>query len=100
MKFAFIAAEKACFTIVFMCQQLGVSVSGYFAWCARGLSAHALDDVMLTKEIRASHDGSRRIYGSPRVHRDLRARARQPEARRPAHAVSCAQGQEAKALSP
>ncbi|MDP2345042.1 MAG: IS3 family transposase [Deltaproteobacteria bacterium] len=76
MKFAFIAAEKACFTIVFMCEQLGVSVSGYFAWCARALSAHAVDDVMLTKEIRASHDASRRTYGSPRVHRDLRARGR------------------------
>ena len=32
MKFEFIEAEKAQFPVGFMCQQLGVSRSGFYAW--------------------------------------------------------------------
>ena len=85
MKFAFIAAqkaEKAPFTVVFMCQQLDVSESGYYAWLGRGASAHAVDDVLLREEIRNIHDESRATYGSPRIHRELRERKRRVSRKR------------------
>ena len=55
-----------------MCQVLGVSVSGYYAWCRRPTSAHARRDEQLRVRIRASFEASKHRYGSPRVHRDLR----------------------------
>jgi transposase InsO family protein len=54
-----------------MCQVLGVSVSGYYAWCRRPTSAHAQRDALLRVRIRASFEASKHRYGSPRIHRDL-----------------------------
>jgi hypothetical protein len=50
VKCAWIAAEKAAFTISQLCRALGVSPSGYYAWCRRPESTHA-------KRARASHVG-------------------------------------------
>ncbi len=55
-----------------MCQMLGVSASGYYAWCRRPTSAHAQRDAQLRVRIRASFEASKHRYGSPRIHRDLR----------------------------
>ncbi len=55
-----------------MCQVLGVSASGYHAWCRRPESAHAHRDRQLRVLVRASFDGSKQRYGSPRIHEDLR----------------------------
>jgi putative transposase len=56
-----------------MCRVLKVSTSGYYAWCDRSMSAHAREDVRLTAQIEAIHRCSHGIYGSPRVHRQLRS---------------------------
>lgn len=56
-----------------MCRALGVSRSGYYAWRKRGRSARAEADARLRVDIRAAHERGRRTYGSPRVHRELRA---------------------------
>lgn len=56
-----------------MCQLLGVSASGYYAWCRRPASAHAQRDAHLRVLVRASFDASQHRYGSPRIHRDLLA---------------------------
>jgi len=56
-----------------MCQLLGVSASGYYAWCRRPESAHAQRDGQLRVLVRASFEASKHRYGSPRIHRDLRA---------------------------
>ena len=48
-----------------------MSPSGFYAWQQRPESAHALRDRQLRVLIRASHEGSRRAYGSPRVLEDL-----------------------------
>jgi len=54
-----------------MCRVLQVSRSGYYAWRNRAPSAMAERQTKLTDEIRAAHQRSRSVYGSPRVHREL-----------------------------
>ena len=66
-----IHAEKASFPITFMCKQLGVSTSGYYAWERRPPSQRQKDDKRLVAKIRESHRISRGTYGSPRIHDDL-----------------------------
>ena len=73
MKFAFIDAEKAVFHVGWMRRRLGVSRSGFYAWRRRPESAHARQDRKLAVLVRAAHDGSRKTYGSPRVHAELEA---------------------------
>jgi transposase InsO family protein len=48
-----------------------VTRSGFYAWRRRPESAHARRDRQLRVLVRASHEGSRRTYGSPRVWEDL-----------------------------
>jgi putative transposase len=55
-----------------MCRALKVNRSGYYAWKAEPLSARAIEDAKLLVEIKQSYEDSQGIYGSPRVHRDLR----------------------------
>lgn len=75
MKFALIQAEKANFPIDFMCSQLGLSRSGFYAWRKRKPSAR----VKLRKRLQALHVHSRGTYGSPRMQEPLRAL--EPQAR-------------------
>ena len=74
MKFEFIHAEKAFYPVTVLCSVLAVSRSGFHAWCKRPPSARSTSDALLVVQITASHKRSRRRYGSPRVHADLRAR--------------------------
>jgi putative transposase len=55
-----------------MCELLGVSVSGYWAWVKRPPSDRELSDAWLTERIRVIHAASSGRYGSPRVHAMLR----------------------------
>ena len=73
MKFAFIARNVGLFPVDWMCRRLEVSSSGFYAWRHRGVSQRAADDHRLRAQIRASHEASGGTYGSPRIHRDLRA---------------------------
>lgn len=79
--YAFIQAEaeKAGFPVAFMCRHLGVSRSGYYAWCGRPQSARTVADAALTETIRQIHVASRQTYGAPRIHAELAH----------AHAVAC-----------
>lgn len=72
MKFAFIAQEVA-FPVETMCRVLGVARSGFYAWKKRPKPARAKSDAQLAAKVAAAHQRSRRTYGSPRVHRELRA---------------------------
>jgi transposase InsO family protein len=72
----FIHDHVADFPVQVMCELLGVSRGGYYAWAGRAESARAADDRVLATEIRAAHEASRGRYGSPRVHAELRARGR------------------------
>jgi putative transposase len=55
-----------------MCRVLGVSPSGYYAWCQRPLSHRACRDAELTETIQTFHALSRGSYGAPNIHQDLR----------------------------
>jgi putative transposase len=74
MKFAFIASKEVAFPVDAMCRVLVVSRSGYYAWKKRPEPLKKTQDAQLTVEIAGTHRRSRGIYGSPRVHRDLKAR--------------------------
>lgn len=76
MKFDFIEAEKANFPVSFMCKQLGVSRSGYYASRGREPSERSLSEAKLAAEIQEVFDQSRSTYGSPRVHEELRKKGR------------------------
>ncbi len=73
MKFAFIAAEKALYPVAVLCSVLGVSSSGFYAWRKRRPSQRAKADARLAVEVRLAHKRGRGTYGSPRVHRELKA---------------------------
>jgi len=74
VRFAFIHEEKASYPIGVLCILLEVSRSGYYAWATRPASARDKSDAQLAVEITTTHQRSRSAYGSPRIHRDLRAR--------------------------
>ena len=67
MSYAFIRERVADFPIQVMCEVLGVSRSGYYAWASRPESARVAEDRVVAAEIRAAHAASRGRYGSPRV---------------------------------
>jgi len=52
---------------------LQVGRSGYYAWARRGVSARAQADAQLATRIALAHARSRRTYGAPRIHAELRA---------------------------
>ena len=54
-----------------LCQVLRVTRGGFYAWCARGPSAHAQRDGQLRVKVRTFFEASRHRYGSPRIIRDL-----------------------------
>jgi transposase InsO family protein len=69
----FIAAEKALYPIRLLCEVLDVTRSGYYAWLERPASPKTIADAQLLVEIKAALTRGRGAYGSPRIHRELRA---------------------------
>ena len=55
-----------------MCRVLRIQRSGYYAWKAKPKSDRTLADEVILVSIKQFFEGSQGIYGSPRVHRDLR----------------------------
>jgi putative transposase len=82
VKFEFIDAQKAHFPVEFMCEQLEVSRSGFYAWRERPESARQQQDKHLAQEVAQAHRDSRGTYGSPRVHAELRAQGRKVSRKR------------------
>jgi putative transposase len=73
MKYAAIATIPSRVPIARRCGLLGVSRSGYYAWRGRAPSPRAQTDVGLVASIQRIHTAADRTYGSPRIHRELRA---------------------------
>lgn len=71
--FAFMAKHRGIWPVALMCEALGVSRSGFYAWLKRGPSARDERDAALSKTIRDSFVASDRTYGARRVWRDVLA---------------------------
>jgi putative transposase len=56
-----------------ICRILGVSPSGFYAWRVRPESSRSREDRRLKVQVTEAHERSRRTYGSPRIHAELRA---------------------------
>jgi len=67
-----ISAEKARTPVSMSCRLLGVSRSGYYEWAANIPSERARVDAELVERILAIHGANRGVYGSPRIHAELR----------------------------
>lgn len=74
MIYQLVDAEKAQHPVLVLCETLGVSRSGFYAWKKRRPAARVASDEQLAVEIAATHTKSTRRYGSPRIHRALRKR--------------------------
>jgi putative transposase len=72
MMYRLISAQKARTPISIACELLGVSRSGYYAWATGVPSDRALSDAWLTEKIREIWRQNRKVYGSPRIHAELR----------------------------
>ena len=73
MMFGFIAKHRGIWAVSVLCEALGVSRSGFYAWLRRGPSARSRRDEMLSAKIKASFVESDRTYGARRVWHDLLA---------------------------
>ena len=73
MRYAFIEDHHTVWPIAIQCRVLAVSRSGYYEWRRRPVSERAQRRESLTAAVRKIHVGHRQSYGSPRVHRELRA---------------------------
>ena len=71
--FEFVRANQAEFSVRMMCEVLGVSPSGYYAWKHRPPSARVVDNDRLLRRMREIHRFSRETYGQPRMHAELRS---------------------------
>jgi len=61
------------YAVATICRVLGVSPSGFYAWCQRPPSARTQRDAELSHHVRLIHERSRGTYGVPRVHAELAA---------------------------
>jgi putative transposase len=84
-RFAFVAAERASHAVARLCRAVGASVSGFYAWLRAIPAARTRAEAETETELRG-HIGrifrARRVYGSPRVHAELRREGRRHSRRR------------------
>ena len=73
MKCRFIWLWRQRYPVRLLCRVLGVSRSGYYAWCRRPVSRRTQANRRLVVAIRVAHTASRGTYGSPRIYAELRA---------------------------
>ena len=73
MKFAFIAKHRGIWAVNWLCEALGVSRGGFYAWLTRPCSRRSRSDEEVGAKVRASFLASDRTYGARRVWHDLLA---------------------------
>ena len=95
MKFAFIHAQKAFFSVAALCRNLEVSRQGYYAYASRPPSQRIARDIELQHAVRATFLQSAKSYGSPRVLQQLHRDGHQASKRRVERAMR-AQGLSAR----
>lgn len=73
MKFGFMAKHRGIWPVGMMCEALGVSRSGFYAWLVRPPSQRRRTDEVLSVQVRQSFLSSDRTYGARRVWHDVLA---------------------------
>lgn len=86
MRYQFIEDHRQEFRVRLMCRVLDVSSSGYYAWRKRPSSAREMANHTLLKEIKAAHQASNGVYGSPRIYHEVKEK------------VSCSQNRVARLM--
>src|SRR6476660_6402944 len=76
MRFRFIEDRRADYPVALMCDVLGVSPAGYYAWRSRPESRRSAANRALVDDIKRVHRDSSGRYGSPRIHVELTAQGR------------------------
>jgi transposase InsO family protein len=72
--FSFIQHHKDAWPVRLMCDALGVSTAGFYAWLRRPVSQQQQRRDALLVEISAVHAEVKQRYGSPRIRAELEAR--------------------------
>jgi transposase InsO family protein len=76
MRFRFIEDRRADYPVRIMCDALGVSPAGYYAWRSRPESRRSIANRELVDDIRLVHRNNHGRYGSPRIHIELQTQGR------------------------
>ena len=76
MRFRFIEDRRTDYPVTILCEVLGVSPAGYYAWRSRPESRRSAANRDLVEDIRRVHRDSSGRYGSPRIHAELAAQGR------------------------
>jgi putative transposase len=67
-----VEAYRNEYPVSVLSETLGVSLSGYYAWKKRPMSQHQREDQQLAERIHTVYHVNRQVYGSPRIHAELR----------------------------
>jgi putative transposase len=73
VKFGFVAKCRGAWPVNLMCEALGVSRGGFYAWLTRPRSRRSVGDEVLGAQVRQSFVLSDRTYGARRVWHDILA---------------------------
>ncbi|MEK7716988.1 MAG: IS3 family transposase [Planctomycetota bacterium] len=73
VRFAFVAKHRGIWPADWLCEALGVSRGGFYAWLTRPPSARSRGDETLAAKVRNSFLASDRTYGARRVWHDVLA---------------------------
>src|SRR5438874_12555877 len=73
VKFAFIAKHRGIWPAGWLCEALGVSRGGFYAWLTRPRSRRSRSDEELGAKVRTSFLASDRTYGARRIWHDMLA---------------------------
>ena len=76
MRFRFIEDRRTDYPVTMLCDVLGISPAGYYAWRARPESRRSAANRDLVDDIKRVHRDTSGRYGSPRIHAELRAQGR------------------------
>ncbi|QTX19698.1 IS3 family transposase [Comamonas aquatica] len=71
VKFGFVAKHRGAWPVNLMCEALGVSRGGFYAWLTRPRSQRSLSDEVLGAQVHQSFVRSDRTYGARRVWHDV-----------------------------
>lgn len=71
MKFGFMAKHRGSWPVNLMCEALGVSRGGFYAWLTRPRSRRSLSDEELGAQVHQSFVRSNRTYGARRAWHDV-----------------------------